>query len=546
MRTLASFQGVHRDQKIVVCGCGVSLNDFERPERFITVGVNDVGRLFQPTYLVVCNWEHDFKGDRWQFVKNSRAQHVFTHLHKLELPHPDVVRLRHGVHNGTDFSDPNVLHYTNTSTYMALCLAVHMGARLIGIIGIDYTPDHFFGPTGRYTGGDAAAVDREFRRLGDAVLARGVKIFNLSRPSLLRAFPKKPLEEFATLPVRPAPLAQEPPPLRIVSYSVTPVAGIAASLARCINARTRHYSRCVWASGSYSNGIVHPGDIDWPRFPAATEAELTAADLVIVHNGKTDSGHRPLLANRLVLTMAHNYMSNVDQSFLQQGFPGVVIGQYQATLPEFAGCSVVPNPVPLWEEAYQPSKKDNVVTICYTPSGKQERSPRERPFFWHSKGYDTTMRILEKLDARFPLRLMVIRDRHVSHPEAMAMKRGAHIVIDECVTGSYHISSLEGLATGCVVVNGVGLLPGVPEVIRHCTGDEASHPFVCASLETLESVLQSLIERGPDNLARQGASNRQWMEQYWDFGRQWDHFWMPVIDRALHGSARSGKAQPQR
>src|SRR5258708_38441287 len=142
------------------------------------------------------------------------------------------------------------------------------------------------------------------------------------------------------------------------------------------------------------------------------------------------------------------------------------------------------------------------------------------------------MRILERLEGRFPLRVNVIRDHQVTHAEALAMKRRSHIVIDECVTGSYHTSSLEGLATGCVVINGVGLLPGVLDAVRYCIGGEASNPFTDANLETLESVLAELIRRGPDALAVDGAANRRWMEEHWDFARHWERLWMPLLSQA--------------
>ena len=64
MKTLASFQNIHKGETIIVCGCGESLNDLAHPERFITIGVNDVGRLFDPTYLVVLNPRNQFKEDR--------------------------------------------------------------------------------------------------------------------------------------------------------------------------------------------------------------------------------------------------------------------------------------------------------------------------------------------------------------------------------------------------------------------------------------------------------------------------------------------------
>ena len=42
-------------ETVLVCGCGESLNELEHPERFVTIRVNDVGRRFQPDYLVVVN-----------------------------------------------------------------------------------------------------------------------------------------------------------------------------------------------------------------------------------------------------------------------------------------------------------------------------------------------------------------------------------------------------------------------------------------------------------------------------------------------------------
>jgi GT2 family glycosyltransferase len=534
MRTLASFQGIHSGEKIVVCGCGVSLKDLERPERFITVGVNDVGRLFQPKYLLVVDPKERFKGDRFHYVETSQAEYLFTQL-ELGVSHPNVVNFRLGNKDGTDLSDPNVLHYSVITPYMALFLAAHMGANYIGLIGVDFTDHHFFGNTGPHAWTPHLAdIDERFHRLGAALFTRGIKVFNLSRGSRLTAFPKMALETFSALPVATGKDSRQEP-LRIVSYTTTPVAGVPAVLTRCINARTPHHSRCLWASGDYGNGVAYESDINWNQSPAAAVAELTAADVVVLHNGKIDPRHRHLVAGKCVLTMADDYMRNVDPGFVEQDFPGVVVGQYQATLPEFKEWPVVPNPIPLWEEAYQPGNKDPVVTICYTSSNKHQQPP-------HSDGHDTTVAILEKLNDEFPLHLEIVGDHQVSPADALAMKRRAHIVIDECVTGSYHRNSLEALATGCVVVNGVGLLPGVRDAICKCIGGDAPNPFVYATLETLEDVLRELIERGPEELAAKGASNRFWMERHWDFTSQWERSWRPAIEKGLHRSRQAAKA----
>lgn len=541
MRTLASFKDVHRDGKIVVCGCGASLNDFKQPERFVTIGVNDVGRLFQPKYLIVVDPRERFKADRFHYVETSTAEYLFTQINDLGVPHPNIVHFRLGEKNGTSISDPNVLHYGVVTPYMALLLAALMGSKCIGIIGVDFTDHHFFAKTGTHEWTPyLSSIDQDFRRLGTALGARGVKVFNLSPASRLTAFPKITLDEFSEQPIPPT-LSTSSRPLRIVSYAMTPVAGVPAILARCINARTPHHGRCVWPGGDYGNGVVYPGDLNWKQSSDAVAAELSSADVVIVHNGKVDPQHHTLLADKPVVTMAHNYAWNVDQSFFSCGFPGLVLGQYQSTLPEFKGWSMVPNPMPLWEPAFSPGDKGSVVTICYTPSGKHERYPADHQLYWHSKGYDTTIRVLDRLASRFAIRLEVIRDRQVSHAEALAMKRCSHVLIDECVTGSYHRNSLEGLAAGTVVVNGVGLLPGVVQALRQITGGEDGNPFTFASLDTLEGVLSDLIELGPEELSKRGRANRDWLEQHWDFALQWEPFWMPAVSCALNKARGAGR-----
>ncbi|MDQ3918076.1 MAG: hypothetical protein M3348_06325, partial [Acidobacteriota bacterium] len=189
-RTLTSFKDVHGGADFVVCGCGESLKELARPGRFVTVGVNDVGRLFTPDYLVVVNPRSQFAGDRFTYVERTRARFVFTQLSLGPLAAP-VVRFRLGRYGGTEFADPEVLHYTQNSPYVALCLAAHMGARRVGLIGVDFTDHHFFARTGTHAlAAQLKTIDEQYRRLGDSLRARGVEVFNLSAASRLTAFPK--------------------------------------------------------------------------------------------------------------------------------------------------------------------------------------------------------------------------------------------------------------------------------------------------------------------------------------------------------------------
>ncbi|HET8772629.1 MAG TPA: glycosyltransferase [Thermoanaerobaculia bacterium] len=524
MAGFAEYRNLHAGASVVVCGCGTSLSALTNPKRFVTIGVNDVGRLFDPDYLVVVNHRTQFSGDRFRYVAESRARALFTQL-DLRISHPNVVHFRLGKRGGTDFADPSVLHYTRNSPYVAVCLAVHMGAKRIGLIGVDFTHDHFFAQTGAHPlQRELGQIDGEYGRLREACQRLGVELVNLSEGSRLASLPKMTVDEFAAL-------REEERPLRLVSYATTPVAGVPSILARCIANATPHEARCVWETDRYGNGVAFRGDVEYGRSPAEAIRLLQAADAIVVHNGKVDARHRVYVDAKPVVTLAHNYAWNVDQRYMQKGYPGLVVGQYQATLPELAGWTAVPNPMPLDELV--PGAKNAEVTIAYTPSGRHERYPESHKLYWHSKGYETTARVLKALAQRHGVRLEMIGAQQVTHAESLAMKQRAHIVIDECVTGSYHRNSLEGLAAGCVVVNGLGIRPEIETVFRACAPDSEEIPFVSARLETLEEALEGLIALGIEGLLERGARNRAWMERHWLFAPQWIRVWRPAIEQAM-------------
>lgn len=139
-------------------------------------GVNDVKHLFMPTYVVVLNPLFQFAGYRFDYVRASKARAIFTQL-DLKLNHPNVGRIDLGQRGGTDLSNPAMLHYNQNSPYVTLCLAAQMGAKIIGLIGVDLRSIIFlpkstfmFWPGGGYgdenTGAKNAATNRKGRRTG--------------------------------------------------------------------------------------------------------------------------------------------------------------------------------------------------------------------------------------------------------------------------------------------------------------------------------------------------------------------------------------------
>src|ERR1700751_689637 len=106
----ADYRGRHFGETVVVCGCGVSLRTLHRPESFVTIGVNDVGRLFTPDSLIVVNERRQFTPERYAYVQTSKAKAVFS---QLDLSHPRAVRFRLGRRGGTGRAEGDSLDYTN-------------------------------------------------------------------------------------------------------------------------------------------------------------------------------------------------------------------------------------------------------------------------------------------------------------------------------------------------------------------------------------------------------------------------------------------------
>ncbi len=186
---------------MLVCGCGTSAGGVLALAGLPSIGVNDIGRLFTPTYLVVVNPPRQFRGDRFGFVRDSRAQALFTQL-DLGPVNPPVVRFRLGRYGGTDIGSDSgtddTLHYTQNSPYVAVCLAAYMGAKRIGLIGVDFTDHHFFADTGRHPlASRLPAIDREYAALAAGLAARGVELVNLSPISRLTSLPRLRTEDFA-------------------------------------------------------------------------------------------------------------------------------------------------------------------------------------------------------------------------------------------------------------------------------------------------------------------------------------------------------------
>ena len=181
--------------------------------------------------------------------------------------------------------------------------------------------------------------------------------------------------------------------------------------------------------------------------------------------------------------------------------PSLVISQYHATLLEYQMCRIVRNVIDIENPIYESSPVSG-IRVAYSPSTTKKLSQ------WHDKGYNLMAEILEEIKrVRGDFSYDIITG--VSLDECLARKARCNVVIDECITPSFHRSGLEGLAGGKLVI--CSLSNSVIDVLRAASGAQRV-PFSNVNICNLKMFLKTLDN---DYVIRVGEANKKWMHKYW-------------------------------
>jgi hypothetical protein len=174
----------------------------------------------------------------------------------------------------------------------------------------------------------------------------------------------------------------------------------------------------------------------------------------------------------------------------------LVVAQYHVR--QYPECIPVQNAVPIDDEFHRPLHVHNEPpVIAFTP-------PDCRSGGWWHKGCAETRRVLAD-----GFRYRFVTD--ASWWEAMRLRQGCDIAIDEVVTGSYHMCSLEALSQGLATVTGLDEL--TVDALERVTGTRR-HPWVVANLDTLRRRLDELVA-DPDYRQAKREEARAYMVRYW-------------------------------
>lgn len=223
-----------------------------------------------------------------------------------------------------------------------------------------------------------------------------------------------------------------------------------------------------------------------------SESEVDG-DIVHFHNRFFDIEGKQLI----------QYHSEPSKAEHEYSHKKIVLAQYHATLPEYQGCHKVRNVINFETELYKPRYARN-IKIGFSPSITKTENE------YYTKAYSETKEVLKKIKERCGIKYDIITG--VPLDECIKRKSRCSIIIDECATGSYHRSGLEGLALGKLTI--CSMSPEVENILKWSSGSN-TNPFENIWIDDLYDSLLGIITKGLDYIIKKGKQNRAWMQEFW-------------------------------
>lgn len=325
-------------------------------------------------------------------------------------------------------------------------------------------------------------------------------------------------------PVSDSPLADMA--LRVVHVALTPLAGSPIRIVSALNQHSGVRARLVVLNPGAYGSRTFDGDLDWQVEREAALEALRQADVVHCHH-YFDLEQNPFQIDfrkccrtdvRFVrqfhstpLTIARGDDCSAKR-IVESTIPQLVIAQYPERF--YPRARVVPNLVPLADERYLPKPLSGaeIPTVFFSPSRDESAwSVVPGQTRWDTKGAPETEQMLLRLQARHGRFRVAVR-RNLPHVDCLRERQASDLAIDELVTGSYHLTSLEALAQGLPTF---AFLDGrTLDTLAELTGTQ-QHPWLNFRLEEAEGALVEFIK--DSQLRREiGLYARSWMERYYD------------------------------
>ena len=319
--------------------------------------------------------------------------------------------------------------------------------------------------------------------------------------------------------------------MKVVHFSITPLAGAPIRLVQALNRLTSIKARLV---DFYRHGL-YDHDIVFSESPTEAVALAGEADIIHLHNyldlksGQFAPIDFEKLQHRGKRIVRHFHstpdwiaeqMQMPEEKLLACPLPSFVIAQYPERF--FPKSRVVPNLIPHSQALYQPlsDREEAEFDIFFSPTKTAGAFERR----WDTKASPEVTSMIKRVAERTRCTFKIMSGRPLD--EVLEIKRKSRIIIDDLVTGSYHLTGLEGLAQGKPVLSFIderclGLL-------RYFSGSDHC-PFINVRLEDAEEVLLWLLEH-PAICEEIGKSGNDWIHVNWNEAKLILHFESAYID----------------
>jgi len=336
--------------------------------------------------------------------------------------------------------------------------------------------------------------------------------------------------------------------IKVVHYSNTPVAGSPFFTSRALNDYTTIWSHTIQHKTGYGARTYPHGLLVRNNNLHMLAKVLEGADIVHCHNYlPTRVGLMKAARRKPLVVQHHQYppsarlptklSDNVREAIIAQP---AWVREYEQKQPDMEYV-LLPNIIPIYDDRFcphgwsarrvfmapEPHKK---MHVAYAPSARNLGG-------LHDKGFDGTMRVLEKLAGKGVLTYDLIEKTPLW--ETLERKRLAHVVIDEVVTGNFHRASLESLSQGaCVIAN---INDYARQFLRHYLDiDDDQIPWVSTDMAGLEGTLVNLAEN-PLDVARLRVRSRRFMESHWNPSMMAERYERLYCDMLGRGDEYSGE-----
>lgn len=320
--------------------------------------------------------------------------------------------------------------------------------------------------------------------------------------------------------------------LNVVHVALTPLAGSPVRIVNAFNRYTIGRARLIVLHPNAYGDRRFEGDIEWSCDAEEALMLLHEADIVHLHhyfeleNNPFGINFKQVSPRACFLRQFHTHPLTIAcgdeglaKRIVNSDLPQLVIAQYHERF--YPRARIVPNIVPLMNQLYLPIARngDDPVLFFAPTFGHSAWEVPENNTRWETKGAPETEELLQKVVRACGKGQVLVR-RNIPHEQCLQEKQASDIAIDELITGSYHLSSLESLSQGLPTF--AYLDARTLDTVYELTGTHIQ-PWLNFRLEEAPRPLCELID---DAKLRQemGAYSREWMETYYSDQQMVAHY----------------------